>query len=1169
MANQLKLEVLLAAVDKVTRPLKAMTEGAGKTSQEMKKTKERLGELNRQAGLIDGFRKNSAELSKTSAQLDNAKKKANRLAKEFKATENPTKQMEREMAEARKTVLSLDQSKTRLTRTVQEQRAKLEQNGVSTKNLSATRSRLRQQSERLNSTLSEQKERLEAVTKQQQRLNQASKAYRQAKDLQGRLAGGGSQAMAAGGGALALMAAPAVMAEMQGSRIAAQMGEAGMSDEYQVVIRQVYESGAGEGIESVGEAVSAVSSSLGSLRNTSQADLAEMTRQALTLSRAYGVDVAESTQTAAILVRNGLARNAGEAFDLMTRGMQNVSSSMRGELPEILHEYSTNFRALGFSGNDAFNMLIAQAEKGKFALDKTGDALKEFTIRGADMSAASSGAYEAIGMDAARAAAAVAEGGAQARAVLAQTAEGLLAVQDPAERANLAIALFGTPLEDLSVDQIPDFLRGLGNIEDRVGDVAGASREMDDALRNNAGDALLQIQRVVSGSFMGLLKDVSADIISVSNSFKEWAQENPELVSTITKVAAVVAVAAVAGGALALTIAGLLGPIAAVRWAMTVLSIKTMPGLTVASKAAGAALLSTAKSSLVAAKSLGLKAWAMIAPRMRAAALAGMMYVRTSGLIATAGAASKAALLGVGKAILTSVLAPLKFLKLAIMGVSRALIMNPIGAIIAAIAVAALLIYKYWEPIKAFFVGVWQGFREAFAPIGQLITGIFSDVGQVLSPIKPLWDGIASVLGKVWGWVSQLFKPFQATSEGLEGATSAGRLFGKVFTSVFLFVPKLVLGAVKMVIGIFKSIPSAVATIWNGLKKIFWWSPIGLIIKGFSSAFTWLGNIDWAGIAGKAWEKIKTVFKWSPLGLIYQGFSAAFNWLSNIDWSGYASAAWDKLKQLFWWSPIGLIIKGFSSAFTWLGNIDWAGAAAAAWDGLKTIFKWSPLGLIIQGFSAAFNWLSTLPEKFSGIGSAIIDGLISGITGMLGQVKDTVVSAASSVAGWFKDVLGINSPSKVFMTYGDDTMNGLAVGLNGNDEPVKAVTRTTGQMRQAAAGLALTAAVAMPVAAEPASDIVRNIRYQEDAANVTGIQDQVQRIRAYEIERNEQREQVAPNENRQVKQDNRMIISEGAIVISVGNGANAQDIAAQIRRELQLLERQRDAENRSKLMDLD
>ncbi|NQZ16666.1 MAG: hypothetical protein HRT85_07975, partial [Idiomarina sp.] len=250
-------------------------------------------------------------------------------------------------------------------------------------------------------------------------------------------------------------------------------------------------------------------------------------------------------------------------------------------------------------------------------------------------------------------------------------------------------------------------------------------------------------------------------------------------------------------------------------------------------------------------------------------------------------------------------------------------------------------------------------------------------------------------------------------------------------------------------------------------------------------------------------------------------------------------------------------------------NIDWAGSAASAWESIKSVFSWSPLEAIKSGFNAALNFLRGLPAKFSQLGSDILSGLVDGITGALGKVKDGIVEAASSVSSWFKETLGINSPSKVFMLHGDDTMRGLALGLRGNDEPVKEVNRTSGQLKKAAAGMAITAAVSMPVAAEQPADLVRNIKYQEESLNLPGIQDTVQRIQTKEIERTTETQKVGSGQSKQLTQDNRLIINEGAIVIQAGAGSDPKEIAQQVRQELQRLERERAAENRSKLRDLD
>ncbi|MEA3379793.1 MAG: hypothetical protein U9Q87_02835, partial [Pseudomonadota bacterium] len=337
----------------------------------------------------------------------------------------------------------------------------------------------------------------------------------------------------------------------------------------------------------------------------------------------------------------------------------------------------------------------------------------------------------------------------------------------------------------------------------------------------------------------------------------------------------------------------------------------------------------------------------------------------------------------------------------------------------------------------------------------------------------------------------------------------------------------------------------------------------------FNGAINWLTNINWAGSAASTWESIKSVFSWSPLAAIRERFNGAIDWITNIDWAGSATSAWDSIKSVFSWSPLAAIRDRFNGAINWIANIDWAGSAASAWEGIKSVFSWSPLETIKNGFNAVLEFLGGLPAKFSELGSNILSGLVDGITGALGKVKDGIVEAASSVSSWFKETLGINSPSKVFMLHGDDTMRGLALGLRGNDEPVKEVNRTSGQLKKAAAGMAITAAISMPVAAEQPADLVRNIKYQEESLNLPGIQDTVQRIQTKEIERTTEVQQATQHSKRPVTVESNLNISEGAIVIHAGDKADAREIARQVEQALERIERKRAAENRSKLRDLD
>jgi len=68
-------------------------------------------------------------------------------------------------------------------------------------------------------------------------------------------------------------------------------------------------------------------------------------------------------------------------------------------------------------------------------------------------------------------------------------------------------------------------------------------------------------------------------------------------------------------------------------------------------------------------------------------------------------------------------------------------------------------------------------------------------------------------------------------------------------------------------------------------------------------------------------------------------------------------------------------------------------------------------------------------ELAAGIGTAIADGIRTGITGAVGSVRETVGSFAGSIVSTARGVLDINSPSRVFAQIGAYTAEGFAIGL--------------------------------------------------------------------------------------------------------------------------------------------
>ena len=259
-----------------------------------------------------------------------------------------------------------------------------------------------------------------------------------------------------------------------------------------------------------------------------------------------------------------------------------------------------------------------------------------------------------------------------------------------------------------------------------------------------------------------------------------------------------------------------------------------------------------------------------------------------------------------------------------------------------------------------------------------------------------------------------------------------------------------------------KSIGAAVAFIGKALLA----NPIFIAI-GLLATAAYLIYENWDGIVGGLKQM------WADLGRWWgeQSTALAASWEVITE---KISAAWGAVAEFFkdTWSNL---------AASFVGGIAGLG---------QSILNWSPLAIFYQSFAGVMNYFGVeLPGKFSEFGSMIMQGLINGIKNMGGAVKDAVVGMGNGVTGWFKDKLGIKSPSRVFMQLGDDTAEGLALGINANKgSPLKQVAAMARQV--AAAG-----AIALGVSVTPAvADNNQQLKQNLQPVAIPEVQSQQQRI---------------------------------------------------------------------------
>ncbi|ELT3495541.1 phage tail tape measure protein [Citrobacter freundii] len=183
MSNNLKLEVLLKAVDQATRPFKAIQTASKSLSGDIRTTQQSLRDLNGQASKIDGFRKTSAQLAVTGQSLEKAKQEAEALAVQFKNTERPTAAQARVLESAKRAADGLQTKYNSLTQSVKRQQAELGKAGINTRNLTNDENRLKNNISETTAQLNRQREALARVSAQQAKLSAVKSRYESGQKL--------------------------------------------------------------------------------------------------------------------------------------------------------------------------------------------------------------------------------------------------------------------------------------------------------------------------------------------------------------------------------------------------------------------------------------------------------------------------------------------------------------------------------------------------------------------------------------------------------------------------------------------------------------------------------------------------------------------------------------------------------------------------------------------------------------------------------------------------------------------------------------------------------------------------------------------------------------------------------------------------------------------------
>ncbi|MDT0381436.1 phage tail tape measure protein [Streptomyces sp. DSM 42041] len=311
----------------------------------------------------------------------------------------------------------------------------------------------------------------------------------------------------AAGAALTAGLMEGLEAEKATSRLQAQLGLSGKDAQRAgKAAGNLYTSAVTESVEDGAAAVRAIMSAGIAPAGATTRQLESIATKVADVSGLFETDLGQTANAVGQILKTGLAKDATEAFDVITRGLQ-IMGPRADDLMDTFNEYSTIFRSVGLDAKTAVGLMTQGMKAGARDTDVVADAIKEFTIEAVAGGERVRGGFKSIGLDADTMVKTFAKGGPAAGKALDTVLDRLRAMPPGAERNAAAIELFGTKAEDMG-DAL--FALDPSKAENALGRVGGAARKAGDDLRDNTA---VQFEQFKRDAMQGLATVVMQDVV--------------------------------------------------------------------------------------------------------------------------------------------------------------------------------------------------------------------------------------------------------------------------------------------------------------------------------------------------------------------------------------------------------------------------------------------------------------------------------------------------------------------------------------------------------------------------------------------------------------------------------------------------------------------------------
>ncbi|MDH4560652.1 phage tail tape measure protein [Pseudomonas sp. BN411] len=197
-SDVLKLQVLLSALDRASGPLRKISQGSGATARALKSARDQLKSLNQTQKDISAYRQQHTAVRETAERLGKLQNKLRGYKDQLKGMNAPSARFQRTFRETSAEVERLRQKHGSQREELRRLVAGFNSAGISTRNLGSFERSLTGDIERANASIKTQTERMRRLSAQQERLRRSRAAYSQGVQNTAALAGTGMAARATG-----------------------------------------------------------------------------------------------------------------------------------------------------------------------------------------------------------------------------------------------------------------------------------------------------------------------------------------------------------------------------------------------------------------------------------------------------------------------------------------------------------------------------------------------------------------------------------------------------------------------------------------------------------------------------------------------------------------------------------------------------------------------------------------------------------------------------------------------------------------------------------------------------------------------------------------------------------------------------------------------------------